>query len=238
MEEEVERAAGARRPSAPTGAGLLPALLAAGGLLLAGCPASSPKQPADKTARPQAKTGAGSDQKPPGAAPQRAKTATAGTDLTLTVIDKAGYERFLRQHRGRVVLVDFWATWCTSCIDLLPHNVELQKRFADQGLVVATVSMDELDDPDDPQQQAPVRKVLASKAATLQNLIVRPARPGQPDTDPFRVFAIPGGALPHLELYDRDGKLHRTFDSKAEAITAEAIDRAVQGLLGTASKAP
>ena len=221
MEEGLERAAPAKRPSAATGAGLLPALLAAGCLLLAGCPASSPK--------------------PPGAAPQKSpKTDTppAGADLTLTAVDKAGYERFLQQHRGRVVLVDFWATWCPSCIDLLPHNVELQKRFADRGLVVATVSMDELDDPDDPQQQAPVRKVLASKAATLQNLIARPARPDRPDTDPFKVFAIPGGSLPHLKLYGRDGKLVRTFDSKAETITAEAIDKAVQGLLGTASEAP
>ena len=222
--EGIARAAAAK--------GLLPAVLAIGCLLLSGCPAPSPKRPAAKTEKPEAKA--------PDAGPGSAKTATppGGGDGTLTVIDKPGYQRFLEQNRGKVVLVDFWATWCTSCIELLPHNVKLQKQFADRGLVVATVSMDELDDPDDPQQQAPVRKVLASKAATLQNLIARPARPDRPDTDPFKVFAIPGGSLPHLKLYGRDGKLVRTFDSKAETITAEAIDKAVQGLLGTASEAP
>ena len=203
----------------------MPALLAIACMLLSGCPAPSPKPPGTKTEKPEAKA--------PDAGPESPKTAAPppGGDVTLTVIDKAGYQRFLKENRGKVVLVDFWATWCTSCIELLPHNVELQKRFADQGLVVATVSMDELDDPDDPKQQAPVRKVLA-KAVRLQNLIARP------DTDPFKVFAIPGGSLPHLKLYGRDGKLVRTFDSQAETIKAEAIDKAVQELLGTTAAAP
>jgi thiol-disulfide isomerase/thioredoxin len=229
------------RLSAAAGAGLLPALLAAGCLLLAGCPGSSPKAPAGKSGIPpsssatgsrsspsdRTKAEAGADRNPPGAA-----------QVTLSAVDKAGYERFLQEHRGKVVLVDFWATWCPSCVELLPHNVALQKRFAGRGLVVATVSMDELDDPDDPEQQAPVRRVLAAKAATLQNLIVRPARPGQPGSEPFKAFAIPGGALPYLELYDRDGERVRTFQSQSQPIKPEAIDQAVEKLLGTASQSP
>lgn len=228
----------AKRRSVAIGAGRLPALLAAACWLLAGCSPAPTKPAADKPDAPQArptprpdvspaKGTAGSDRKPPAAA-----------EVKLTVVDKAGYDRFLREHRGKVMLVDFWATWCPSCVALLPHNVELEKRFADRGLVVATVSMDELDDPDDPKQQAPVREVLAAKAATLENLIARPAQPGKPDTDPFKAFAIPGGSLPHLKLYDPDGKLVRTFDSKANVIAPEEIDKAVQSLLDTKSKRP
>jgi len=225
--------ASARRASAAIGA----ALVAAGCLALAGCPASSPgpstepAKQAEPAEKPQSKTDVGSDTAP--AKPAEPPEQKAAADLALTVVDREGYRQFLEQHRGKVVLVDFWATWCTSCIDLLPHHVALQKECAGQGLVVATVSMDELADPDDPAQQAPVRQVLADKAAPLEHLLARPARPGQPDTDPFQVFGIPGGALPHLKLYDRDGKLVRTFDSKAGNIKPEAIDQAVEKLLDT-----
>jgi thiol-disulfide isomerase/thioredoxin len=38
--------------------------------------------------------------------------------------------------RGRVVLIDFWATWCNPCVESMPHLVEIYRRFNNQGLVV------------------------------------------------------------------------------------------------------
>ncbi len=38
--------------------------------------------------------------------------------------------------RGRVVLIDFWATWCGPCVASIPHLIDLHQKYADQGLVI------------------------------------------------------------------------------------------------------
>jgi len=49
----------------------------------------------------------------------------------------------LANYRGKVVLLDFWATWCTPCRGEIPHFVELQNTYAEQGLQVIGISMDD-----------------------------------------------------------------------------------------------
>jgi thiol-disulfide isomerase/thioredoxin len=44
--------------------------------------------------------------------------------------------------QGRVVLIDFWATWCGPCNEELPHLAKLVKKFAGQPLVVISISVD------------------------------------------------------------------------------------------------
>jgi len=47
------------------------------------------------------------------------------------------------QFRGKLVVLDFWATWCGPCRQEIPGYVELQKKYASEGLVVIGVSLDE-----------------------------------------------------------------------------------------------
>ncbi len=49
----------------------------------------------------------------------------------------------LSDYRGKIVLLDFWATWCTPCRDEIPHFVELQDKYLQQGLQVIGISMDD-----------------------------------------------------------------------------------------------
>lgn len=53
----------------------------------------------------------------------------------------------LSTYRGKVVLLDFWATWCDPCREEIPHLVELQNKYRDQGLQIIGVSMDDGPEP-------------------------------------------------------------------------------------------
>lgn len=51
-----------------------------------------------------------------------------------------GEERSVASLKGKVVLLDFWATWCGPCFDAFPHLIEWQNEFADDGLVILGIT--------------------------------------------------------------------------------------------------
>jgi len=61
--------------------------------------------------------------------------------------DTAGHPLQLSDYRGKVVILDFWATWCEPCKQEIPHLVDLQNRYGPQGLQVLGISMDDGEDP-------------------------------------------------------------------------------------------
>jgi thiol-disulfide isomerase/thioredoxin/outer membrane lipoprotein-sorting protein len=66
------------------------------------------------------------------------KIGSAAPDFEVVALD--GKKHKLSEFKGKVVFLDFWATWCAPCRESLPITEELYKRFADQGLVVMAVS--------------------------------------------------------------------------------------------------
>ena len=74
-----------------------------------------------------------------------AKQHRPAPDFTLPLID--GGQLHLSSYRGKVVLLDFWATWCVPCREETPHFVELQQRYGGQGLQIIGVSMDDGTEP-------------------------------------------------------------------------------------------
>ena len=143
----------------------------------------------------------------------------------LQLVDRAGYDEVIARLKGKVVLVDCWATWCLPCVEQLPHTSELFRRHRDAGLAVVTLSMDEPADKDE------VRAILLNNGAgSLSNLLSEYGG----GSDAVDAFEVPGGALPHYKLYDRAGKLRRTFalDPAAKTqFTPADVDRAVAELL-------
>ena len=61
--------------------------------------------------------------------------------------DLTGKALKLSDYRGKVVLLDFWATWCDPCREEIPHFVELQNKLGDQGFQIIGVSMDDGPEP-------------------------------------------------------------------------------------------
>jgi len=61
--------------------------------------------------------------------------------FAVTTLD--GQRISLDELQGKVVLIDFWATWCGPCREALPHVKEITKKFAGQPLIVLSVSVDE-----------------------------------------------------------------------------------------------
>lgn len=58
-----------------------------------------------------------------------------------------GQQLKLSDYRGKVVLLDFWATWCDPCREEVPQFVELQNRLSGQGFQMIGVSMDDGPEP-------------------------------------------------------------------------------------------
>ena len=109
------------------------------------------------------------------------------------------------QFKGKVLVVDFWATWCGPCRTEIPGYVALQKKYRDAGLVVIGVSLD---------QQGPgvVKKFITTQKVDYQIVM---------GTD--EVVEAFGGmdAIPTTFIIDRDGNIR---DRKVGAEPAEEFE--------------
>ncbi|MBA4068074.1 MAG: hypothetical protein C0501_31100 [Isosphaera sp.] len=120
----------------------------------------------------------------------------------------ADLEKAIKDQKGKVVLVDCWATWCAPCVKKFPQLVELHQKYADQGLVVVGVSMDKYGDADGYKKDK-VLKFLADQKATFPNFIV--AEPKK-DEEPLLKLLGDYSAIPYMALYDRAGRRVWTTD--------------------------
>jgi peroxiredoxin len=69
--------------------------------------------------------------------------AVGSTAPAFALKDVDGKSLNLADYRGKVVLLDYWATWCVPCRSEIPHFVEFQDKYAAQGFQVMGISMDD-----------------------------------------------------------------------------------------------
>lgn len=77
------------------------------------------------------------------AAPSLVVAAKRSSAPAFTLKDSSGRDVRLADYQGKVVLLNFWATWCGPCKAEIPWFVEFEKKYQNAGLVVVGVSMDE-----------------------------------------------------------------------------------------------
>jgi len=65
------------------------------------------------------------------------------TLLAISLPDSKGQEQALAQWRGKLLVVNFWATWCEPCRDEMPEFVRSQARFGDKGLQFVGIAVDD-----------------------------------------------------------------------------------------------
>ena len=146
------------------------------------------------------------------------------------VVDKAGYDKVIATNKGKIIVVDCWATWCVPCRKAFPKTVELSKTYADKDVVVVTLCFDE---PVKGQAPESVKKFLALNDAHFENLISSLDISGEG----AEAYSISDGALPHFKIYGKDGKLIKAFQSgEDKEFTHEDIEAAVKQAIKANSK--
>ncbi len=137
----------------------------------------------------------------------------------LAPLDENVYRRMLASHKGQVVLVDFWATWCAPCLEELPQLVRIEAKYRARGLRLIPISCDE------PEDEAKALNFLRKAGVSFPGYLKRVA-----DDEKFILSVDPkwSGALPALFLYDRAGRLVRSFVGEADL---GAVEKAIQKLL-------
>lgn len=141
---------------------------------------------------------AGCNQHPASVAqPQRAVIAPGELSSSLpdfSVKDLQGQEISSADLRGKVVLIDFWATWCQPCKKEMPGYQKLADRYGARGFAVVGFKFDTMADSEDPVQ-------FAKKIGVHYPLAIAPDELKQ------RFGGIEG--LPTTMLYDRNGILRK-----------------------------
>lgn len=130
----------------------------------------------------------------------------------------------IKDQKGKIVVVDSWATWCVPCVQEFPELVKLHERHAKDGVVCMSVTLDK------EMKKDAALKFLTDKNAAFSNFLVTSDEAWQ---DKWDIKSIPV-----VLVFDQSGKLAKKFDKDDpdNQFTYEDVEKFVKGLLARAEK--
>jgi len=140
-----------------------------------------------------------------GAISRTADSRIAAPDWQLNDVD--GKLLRLSDFKGKVVILDFWATWCPPCRREIPGFVSIQKKYADKGFTVIGVSVDE----QGPSVVKPFMRLLEMNYPVVM---------GTP-----KIVVDYGGieAIPTTFVIDRQGNVVTAYEGFTDQATFESV---------------
>ena len=137
-------------------------------------------------------------------------------NLSFSLPDLKGTTHTLDQYRGKVVVIDLWAMWCTSCYKVFPVLNELREKFPADKLAVIGISID--------QKKSSLVQSFVKKAG-ITYTVLHDQSQKTPET-----FGISG--LPSLFVIDPDGKVVFSSDGFKGEEEKLALTAMVEKLAG------
>ncbi|MFK8068388.1 MAG: peroxiredoxin family protein [Gammaproteobacteria bacterium] len=148
---------------------------------------------------------------------QQETGSMVGTDMLMIGLPRPDFElndidgnpHKLSEWDGKVIILNFWATWCPPCKKELPAFVDLQTQYADQGVQFVGIAVDTPDN---------VRSFMQEISLNFPTLIS--------ETEAMKIASLYGnslGALPYTVFINKSGKISYTHTGELDKTEAEKI---------------
>ena len=134
------------------------------------------------------------------------------------------WQKVITAYKGNILVVDMWATWCSSCLTRFPHMVKMSKDYDGKGVTFISLL---LEDPEEPEAIENAKRFLIKQKADFdhyfmnENIMVS-----------FEKLDLLG--IPTVFIYSQDGNLvyRLTGDNPNKQFTEKDIESAINQLLG------
>lgn len=135
--------------------------------------------------------------------------------LSLVLPDPSGRPQRLDQWRGKVLVINFWATWCEPCRKEMPTLIKAHKKYASNGVQIVGIALDSV---------SKVQEFAKSLGVDYPVVIG-----GLETIEVTRKIGNATGGLPYTVVLDRTGKIVRT---RLGGISEAELDAALKPLVG------
>ena len=141
--------------------------------------------------------------------PSQMNSAIGTQRIEFGAEDLNGDFRNIKEWDGKIILLNFWATWCPPCKKEIPDFIELQHAYGEQGFQIVGIAIDEED---------AVREYAEEVGMNYPSLIAQADGVGLAQR-----YGNRAGVLPYTVIIDRDGEISSTFTGELSKKRAKEL---------------